>query len=190
MDAVGERAVLNNMGLVYMTVNRSTRYLDDLVEKGDLESWGTVGLMHAVKNFDPSKGFKFSSYAGRCIFGSILNGLRSIYPERWRANKTNTPNVTVRLGSGRVHDEELLELLGAHDHEYHAHVMERNVQFKAVLTVLDRILTPKQRRVVALMLENDMHQVTVAAHLGCSRQNVEQIWSGVLKRAKAYYNQD
>ena len=37
---------------------------------------GCVGLAHACKHFDPSKGHKFSSYAVRCIRAAMADGHR------------------------------------------------------------------------------------------------------------------
>lgn len=44
----------------------------------DLVSIGTIGLMKAVKTFDPQKNIKLATYASRCIENEILMHLRKI----------------------------------------------------------------------------------------------------------------
>ena len=43
----------------------------------DLVSIGTIGLMKAVKTFDPNKNIKLATYASRCIENEILMYFRS-----------------------------------------------------------------------------------------------------------------
>lgn len=54
-------------------VIRSTRMDADF---DDLVSAGTIGLMNAVDNFDPSRGLAFSTFAAPRIRGAILDDLR------------------------------------------------------------------------------------------------------------------
>jgi RNA polymerase primary sigma factor len=59
-----ERMIQSNLGLVYSLAkayNHHDTPLDDLVNEGIL------GLMEAVKRFDPTKGFRFSTYATHWI---------------------------------------------------------------------------------------------------------------------------
>lgn len=44
----------------------------------DLVSIGTIGLMKAVKTFEPSKNIKLATYASRCIENEILMHLRKV----------------------------------------------------------------------------------------------------------------
>ena len=44
----------------------------------DLVSIGTIGLMHAVKTFNPDKNIKLATYASRCIENEILMHLRKV----------------------------------------------------------------------------------------------------------------
>lgn len=48
------------------------------VDKDDLVSYGTFGLIDAIEKFDPERGFKFETYAIARIRGSIYDELRSI----------------------------------------------------------------------------------------------------------------
>jgi RNA polymerase sporulation-specific sigma factor len=44
----------------------------------DLVSIGTIGLMKAVKTFNPDKNIKLATYASRCIENEILMYLRKV----------------------------------------------------------------------------------------------------------------
>lgn len=65
----------------------------------DLVSDGTLGLLRAVEQFDPSRGVKFETYATPVIRGSILNGLRALdwVPERKRIKTRELQRAMDRL---------------------------------------------------------------------------------------------
>ncbi len=44
-------------------------------ETDDLISIGTIGLIKAVKNFNPKKGTRLATYAARCIENEILKSI-------------------------------------------------------------------------------------------------------------------
>jgi RNA polymerase sigma factor for flagellar operon FliA len=46
------------------------------VEEDDLVSYGIFGLFDAIEKFDPSLGWKFSTYARVRIRGAIIDGMR------------------------------------------------------------------------------------------------------------------
>lgn len=70
--------IQENMGLVRMSVNRFTYRMTDYnyVDKEDLQSIGTIGLIKAYDRFDPSFGTKFSTYAVPTIIGEIQRYFR------------------------------------------------------------------------------------------------------------------
>lgn len=73
-----DKLVLDNMRLVYYTYERLSQtdmiaaYKDDIIQEG------MVGLVKAAKNFDPSKGFKFATFAVRCIRNEMFMFMRSL----------------------------------------------------------------------------------------------------------------
>lgn len=48
------------------------------IELGELISAGSLGLVEALKKFDPSRGFKFETYAENRIKGAMLDELRRL----------------------------------------------------------------------------------------------------------------
>ena len=69
----GELIVSRNLPLVYSIAARFKERADD---PQDLIECGTIGLVKAIKTFDPERGCAFSTYAVPLIFGEIRRFLR------------------------------------------------------------------------------------------------------------------
>ena len=65
--------ITHNLRLV---VYIAKKYESPTAGTEDLVSIGTIGLMKAVKTFDPDKNIKLATYASRCIENEILMYLR------------------------------------------------------------------------------------------------------------------
>ena len=63
-----EQAVKDNIGLVHAC---AVRFRGKWIEYDDLYQAGCVGLIKAVDGFDPSLGYRFSTYAVPVIMGEI-----------------------------------------------------------------------------------------------------------------------
>jgi RNA polymerase sigma factor for flagellar operon FliA len=50
----------------------------DEFEFGEYMQFATVGLLESVERFDPERGVKFKTFAGRRIIGSMLNGVENL----------------------------------------------------------------------------------------------------------------
>jgi len=71
-----EEMIVANIGLVKMLANKRKSYSPRRMTFDDLCSYGYKGLIQAVDTFDPSRGYKFSSYAGPCISREITKGIQ------------------------------------------------------------------------------------------------------------------
>lgn len=69
-----EDSIRENQSLVHHTINR---YFSSLRDDEDIYQAGMIGLWKACLHFDESKGYKFSTFAVKCIYRSILIELRS-----------------------------------------------------------------------------------------------------------------
>jgi len=69
------------------------------VEVTDLVNTGVIGLIEAFRNFDPSRGIKFETYAVPRIRGAILDELRSLdwVPRSTRAKSRELDRAAVHL---------------------------------------------------------------------------------------------
>jgi RNA polymerase sigma factor for flagellar operon FliA len=73
-----ERLILHYSPLVKFVAGRVGSGLPQSVEQADLVSYGIFGLIDAIEKFEPSRGFKFETYAIARIKGAIIDELRSI----------------------------------------------------------------------------------------------------------------
>ena len=77
-DLARERLVLAYSPLVKYVAGRMASGLPAHVEEGDLISYGLLGLISAVKRYDPGRQIKFETFAITRIKGSIIDELRSL----------------------------------------------------------------------------------------------------------------
>jgi len=68
--------MLQHIRLVHHVARQVVRSTSVDAEFDELVSAGTIGLMNAIDNFDPSRGLAFSTFAAPRIRGSVLDDLR------------------------------------------------------------------------------------------------------------------
>ena len=73
-----EALIVHYSPLVKYVAGRLAVGLPQNVDQADLVSYGMFGLIDAIDKFEPSRGYKFETYAISRIKGSILDELRSI----------------------------------------------------------------------------------------------------------------
>jgi len=73
----------------------------------DLIQEGTLGLMHAVKGFDPERGFRLMTYAGWWIRASIQDFIL----RNWSIVRVGTTKVQRKIFAGLRHAREAIAVL-------------------------------------------------------------------------------
>jgi RNA polymerase sigma factor FliA len=68
--------VVKYLPLVSSAVARLAMTLPDHVDRDDLQSVGLIGLLQALRNFDPTCGTSFETYARMRVRGAMLDELR------------------------------------------------------------------------------------------------------------------
>lgn len=83
-----EELILRTMPLVYSIARRLIGLLSSEASLEDLVSAGTVGLIHAIDNYDPSYQAKLDTFAAHRIRGAMLDSIRSSdwIPRRQRSH--------------------------------------------------------------------------------------------------------
>lgn len=109
--------------LVRAIVNRLASSLPAHVDVDNLRGVGMIGLMNALRNFDPEGGSSFESYARVRIRGSLLDELRRIdwVPRSVHSKKRKVQSVVQELEQelGRAPTKfEIAKKLGISETEY------------------------------------------------------------------------
>jgi len=71
-----DQRVVSYLPLVHKIVSQVSNYLHPPMTKDDLVSAGTVGLIKAARDFDPTKDAEFKTYAYIRIRGAVIDELR------------------------------------------------------------------------------------------------------------------
>jgi len=119
-----EDLILEFMPLVYSIAKRMIGGLPAEASFEDLVSAGTVGLIHAIDNFDSAYDAKLGTYAAHRIRGAMLDSIRSSdwIPRRQRAHlkrlQTAVENVQKKVQRLNVTEQEIAGELGVSLDEY------------------------------------------------------------------------
>ncbi len=206
MNCKIEQMVAEHTGLVKSVAMRlSCVYGEDLE---DLIQIGYIGLIKAIKGFDPSKGYKFSTYAVPVIAGEIRSQLRdqgnikvsrSIKADINIIKRAEEKFVSVNNRSPKI--SEIAKLAGISE-ERVKQAMQANDSLKNIEDINDVTLSTKEeehnvvridimrslqklekteRQIVVLRYYKDMTQSQVAKLLGISQVQVSRIEQKTLK---------
>lgn len=76
--ATGDDLITQFLPMVHKIVQRAVTYLRPPLSREDLVSAGTVGLLKAARDYDPSHEAEFQTYAYIRIRGAVLDELKSL----------------------------------------------------------------------------------------------------------------
>jgi RNA polymerase sigma factor FliA len=81
-----DKLILEYLPLVHRVVGQVVSYLQPSMSREDLVSAGTIGLVKAARDYDPSHQTEFKTYAYIRVRGAILDELRSwsFTPTSWK----------------------------------------------------------------------------------------------------------
>jgi len=95
--------------LVKTVVGRLAMTLPSHLDFEELQSAGVVGLLHAIRNFDPSNGASFETFARFRIRGAVIDELRKMdwasRTVREKARRIQTAMMELDQGDGSVPGE-------------------------------------------------------------------------------------
>jgi RNA polymerase sigma factor (sigma-70 family) len=165
-----------NMGLVHHVAHRFEWTGEDYE---DLAQIGAIGLMIAVKKFDPNMGYAFSSFAIRTITGEIMHFLRDHgslvkVPRAWRemsakGKKLEAKGLNAAEGLG-ISEDEWMTINEAHANQYHSSLEEVVVgeqdeatdEPKATLNTPEMIWAKTKRAIKQMDLNSEDQKILTA----------------------------
>jgi RNA polymerase sigma factor for flagellar operon FliA len=124
-----EALILQHLPQVRLIARRIHENLPDRVSIDDLISSGTIGLIAAIDNFDPTMNVKLKTYAEYRIRGAILDSLRELdwaprqKRKMGRQIESAIASAEQRLGRSPT-EEEIAEELAIPLVEYHQRLVD------------------------------------------------------------------
>ncbi len=168
--AAQEILIRKNMRLVAHMVKK---YTSSDMEQEDMISIGTIGLIKAIKSFDPDKGSRLATYAAKCIDNELLMQLRS-NKKRSREVSLNEPIGTDREGN----EISLMDFLECENSDVY-HLVLFNQEVEWLRKAIESRLEERERKVIALRYglygTREMTQMEIARMMGISRSYVSRI---------------
>lgn len=118
-----DAVILEYAPMIKYVANRIAMRLPPHIEVDDLISVGVLGLIDAIKKYDPGRGAKFKTYAEFRVRGAILDELRSMdwVPRSVRQKASSLDSVVQKLQShlGRPpEDDEIADEMGLSMDDY------------------------------------------------------------------------
>ncbi|HLN65365.1 MAG TPA: RNA polymerase sporulation sigma factor SigE [Symbiobacteriaceae bacterium] len=147
----------------------------------DLVSIGTIGLIKAVKTFDPSKKIKLATYASKCIENEILMYLR-------RSSRTRAEvSFDEPLNKDWEGNELLLSDVMGTDNDIIYRGLEEEVDRVLLRKAMGK-LTGREKRIMELRFGlkdgRERTQKEVADLLGISQSYISRLEKRIFKRLK------
>ncbi len=182
--------VTDYLPLVGAIARALSRGLPPSVELDELINDGVIGLIEAMRRYDPTRGVGFSTYAGHRIRGAMLDGLRvrDPLPRRVRraqkAEQSNPRNHAVGRG---IQFHELEDALMIPEDEAcgpEARVLEEELLYELHCGLLE--LPPRDRQVLLLRMGRGMTLRAVAVQLELSITRIAEIQTRGIVRLRRF----
>lgn len=176
--AACETLIVHNLRLV---VYIAKKYESPCCTGEDMISIGTIGLIKAVRSFDPSKNIKLATYASRCIENEILMFMR----------KTSRLSAEISLdeplNTDRDGNELLLSDMISSDEESAAEKLGHECERRALMEEISR-LSPRERQIMELRFGlnggRELTQKEAADRIGISQSYISRLEKKIIKQIR------
>ena len=177
----------------------ASRFTGRGVDYEDLVQVASVALIGAIERFDPSRGFKFSTFAAPTIIGEIKNYFRdktrmmhisrrdseqlmafSEVKESMEMQRSVSVSSLERIIGDEENESAIKDFLGSEDMGF-AEIERRNLVEKA-FTYLDAT----EQRILRERFWRHRPQSVVAESLGVSQMYISRAERRILKKLRAY----
>ncbi len=162
-----------------LVVHLCKKYEQPGIEKDDLVSIGTIGLIKAIDSFSPARKVRLSTYAAKCIENEILMFFRG------NKNQRQEMSLYEPLGFDKEGNEVALMDILSTDQNSVTEELEIEYEKKELLDKVSQ-LDYREKTVLNLRYglnnEEKLTQKNVARHLGISRSYVSRIEKRALKK--------
>ena len=177
MTAEQEKLVVDNMYIVPYIVDKYFHY-QIYFEKGDLCSIGYWAMCKAARDFDPERGWKYVTLAGKYVRSAILNEIQKA--TRGRRDVRNCTTTFDRPIDLEKSEDTLGSLIPAVDD------VETVMDAKLLIEWLDK-KHGKVAKIVRLYVAG-YSQPEIASEIGHSQSSVSRQLSAAKDIIRRYYN--
>lgn len=173
-----EQLIIHNLRLV---VYIAKKFENKNSSTEDLVSIGTIGLMKAVKTFNPDKNIKIATYASRCIENEILMYLRKM--SNAKTEMSFDEPLSVDWDGNEL---TLRDVLGTEPEDVYDD-LEADDEKRMLLDVVDS-LPEKEKNLMIMrfgLKGNESHtQKQMADSLGISQSYISRLEKRILSKLK------
>ncbi|MGN0634239.1 MAG: RNA polymerase sporulation sigma factor SigK [Oscillospiraceae bacterium] len=173
-----EILIVHNLRLV---VYIAKKFDSPTCSPDDLVSIGTIGLIKAVRSFDPDKNIKLATYASRCIENEILMYLRKASQQRSEIS-IDEPLNTDWDGNELM----LLDIIGS-DEESAADKISRSCERQSLMNEIAK-LSKRERQIMELRFGlidgKELTQKEVADRIGISQSYISRLEKKIIKNIR------
>ena len=172
-----EQQILENMKLVYYLIQQlphvNPNNYDDLVQIG------RIGLIKAVSTFDPDKGIKFSTYAGKCINNEIYMEFR-----KERSDNRNTSLNEVLSTNEKGNEIKLGDILGTQE-DLEDEIYDNDLIMKALNIILN-LLNPNEAIILLYKISGLQTTKESGRLIGVSQSYASRIDKSAVRKLRQY----
>lgn len=182
--------VTTYLPLVGAIARALSRRLPPSVELDELINDGVIGLIEAMRRYDPTRGVGFSTYAGHRIRGAMLDGLRVRDPLPRRIRRAQKAEQSIFRPQGvanGIQFSELEDALMIPEDETcgpEARVLEEELMYELHCGLLE--LPPRDRQVLLLRMGRGMTLRAVAIQLELSITRIAEIQTRGIVRLRRF----
>jgi RNA polymerase sporulation-specific sigma factor len=177
--SASEKLIVHNLRLV---VYIAKKFDPPGCTAEDLVSIGTIGLIKAVRSFDPDKNIKLATYASRCIENEILMYLRKM------SNRPGEISIDEPLSSDRDGNELLLSDIISSDEEPISEKLARECERRELWEEISK-LSERERLIMELRFGlrdgRELTQKEVADRIGISQSYISRLEKKIIKSIRA-----
>ena len=162
----------------------SKKYKSSFSDPDDLISIGSIGLIKAVRTFDPDKAKQFSSYASRCIENEILMILRH------EKKMQGEISMETSLGADAEGNELTIADTLCDERTDLENLITTKATYKKVLKIINEQLSPREKEIIirryGLNGKTPETQRKVASSLNISRSYISRIETSAIEKIKKF----
>lgn len=169
-------------------VSVAKRYVYTGIPLEDLIQYANMGLCRAADSYDPTKGFKFITYAVWWIRQTILANLRvgliSLPNNQWR----ELNNERAELAKKSQEDEFLYDSYMPRKICFEEWMMGSHEDDHGTIYTFDQmisVLNEKEKDIIRKRYIDGRSRLDIAIEMGCTKENVRSLESRALRKLKS-----